>query len=118
MSRGWPKGDPLTAQMVTDAWVPYSAEMAVDLLGWPLKQVRDVFGQTVLVRPTLNGLEFGRPDPAPDSDEVRDEVTEIIERGIVSDREQADRFFPPPFTPDAGQLLRDLIAARDGAWST
>jgi hypothetical protein len=114
---GWAKGGPLTAQMVTNAWVPYSAEMAVDLIGWPVEQVREVFGDTVLVRQTLGGLEFGRPDPAPDSREVRDEVNEIIERGIVSTSEFANRFFPAPFTPDAGQLLRDLIAARDGAWS-
>lgn len=110
---GWPKDGTIHVQVMPGMWVPYCAEMAVDLIGWPLDQVREVFGDTVLVRQALNGLEFGRPEPAPDSAEVLDEVTEIIEGAS----EQADWFHPAPFTPDAGQLLRDLIAARDGAWS-
>jgi hypothetical protein len=75
---GWAKGDPLTVKVMPDMWVPYFAEMAVDLIGWPVEQVREVFGETVLVRQALNGLEFGRPEPAPNSDEVRTEVTELI----------------------------------------
>lgn len=66
---GWAKGGP---------WSPYSAELVVDFLGWPLERVRREFGDTVLIRRTLNGLEFARPVPAPDSPEVRAEVTAIL----------------------------------------
>jgi hypothetical protein len=117
---GWAKGDPFTVRLMSGAWVPYSAEMAVDLLDWPVGQVREVFGDTVLVRQTFGGLEFGRPEPAPDSVEVRDEVTEIIEQGIISAREQHRMFGGPPRPPDPDQLRRDLIAARDwdGSYSS
>lgn len=113
---GWSDGDSFTVKVMPDVWVPYSAELAVDLIGWPVEQVRDVFGETILVRQTFGGLEFGRPDPAPDSDEVRAEVAEIIEQGIISPAEQT-RWVrgPAPCLPD--QLRRDLIAVRDGAWS-
>lgn len=115
---GWAKGDPFTVEVMPGMWVPRSAETAVDLLGWPLKQVREVFGDTVLVRQTLNGLEFGRPDPAPDSPETRAEVEEIIRQGIISAREQHRLFSGPAAgATDPDQLRRDLIAARDGAWS-
>lgn len=114
---GWREDIPLTVKVMPDVWVPYSAELAVDLLGWPVEQVRDVFGDTVLVRQTLTGLEFGRPDPAPDSPETRDEVNKIIEQGIISPREQHYLFGGTPRLPDPDQLRRDLIAARDGVWS-
>lgn len=58
-------------------WTPYSAELAAEFLGWPVEEVRAEYGATVLIRPTLSGYEFGRPAPAPDSAEVRAEVTEI-----------------------------------------
>lgn len=109
----WAKGDQFTVRVMPSTWTPYSPEQAVDLLGWPVEQVREVFGDTVLVRRWLSRLEFGRPDPAPDSAEVRDEVTEIIERGVTSPREQHRLFRPPPRQPDPDQLRRDLIAARD-----
>ena len=66
---GWSKCGP---------WVPYSAELAVDYLGWPLERVRHEFGDTVLIRQTLSGLEFTRPVPAPDSPEVFAEVMAIL----------------------------------------
>lgn len=115
---GWNEGVSFTVKVMPGAWVPHSAELAVDLLGWPIEQVREVFGETVLVRQTFGGLEFGRPDPAPDSDEVRAEVAEIIGQGIISPTEQT-RWArgPAPRLPDPDQLRRDLIAARDRVWS-
>lgn len=110
---GWAKDTLEAVRVFPGAWVPYSAEMAVDLLGWPVRQVREVFGDTVLVRQTFSGLEFGRPEPAPDSAEARDEVTEIIEQGIITTAEQTRLFCPPTRLPDPDQLRRDLIAARD-----
>lgn len=110
---GWAKPDPFTVRVIPSVWTPYSPEQAVDLIGWPVEQVREVFGDTVLVRRWLSRLEFGRPDPAPDSAEVRDEVNEIIGQGIISPAEQHHLFCPPPRLPDPDQLRRDLIAARD-----
>lgn len=115
---GWGEGNSFTVRVMPGAWVPHSAELAVDLLGWPIEQVREVFGETVLARQTFGGLEFGRPDPAPDSDEVRAEVAEIIERGIVGPAEQTRwARSAVPCLPNPDQMRRDLIAARDGAWS-
>lgn len=115
---GWPKDTLVPVRVFPGTWVPYSPEMAAPLLDWPVEQVREVFGDTVLARQTLEGLEFGRPDPAPDSPEVRADVTEIIERGVISSREQTGLLHDPvPRFPDPEQLRRDLFAARDGAWS-
>ena len=115
---GWAEGHTFTVEVMPGMWVPHSAETAADLMGWPVEQVREVFGETVLVRQTFGGLEFGRPDPAPDSAETRAEVEDIIRQGMISPREQ-DRLFsgPPTGTVDPDQLRRDLTAARDGAWS-
>lgn len=76
----------------------------MDFLGWPIDQVREVFGETVLIRHALNGHEFGRPDPAPDSDEVRDEVTSILTRA---------RLEPPRQITFNGPGLADVINAID-----
>lgn len=110
---GWSKGDPFTVRVIPSTWTPYVPEAVVDLIGWPVEQVREVFGDTVLVRRWLSRLEFGRPEPSPDSVEVRDEVAEIIERGIISPAEQHRLFCGSPPVSDPDQLRRDLIAARD-----
>ncbi|MFG2001702.1 hypothetical protein ACGFNU_21380 [Spirillospora sp. NPDC048911] len=66
------------ARVLAGPWCPYPADLAVDYLGWPVERVRQEFGDTVLIRRTLNGYEFRRPDPAPDSAEVREQVTATI----------------------------------------
>jgi hypothetical protein len=73
-----PAGTTYEVTVHPSVWVPYAAEIAVDFLGWPLDRVIAEFGDTVLIRPTLNGYEFRRPTPAPDSPEVRAQVTTIL----------------------------------------
>lgn len=75
---GWSKGNPLTAQVFPGVWCPRAASVAAHILDRPLDDVIDEFGETVLIRETLNGFEVRRMPPAPDSPEVRAEVTEII----------------------------------------
>jgi hypothetical protein len=60
-------------------WVPYSPEFVAEWTGWTdltAEQIREQFGDVVLVRQGLSGVELrrGRPDPA----QVHAEVTAII----------------------------------------
>lgn len=75
---GWAKGDPLAAQVFPGVWRRLPADLAAELLGRPLDDLVEEFGETVLIRRTLDGFEVRKPPPAPDSPEVRAEVTEII----------------------------------------
>lgn len=75
---GRSKGNPLPAQVFPGVWCPRAASVAAHILDRPLDDVIDEFGERVLIRETLNGFEVRRMPPAPDSPEVRAEVTEII----------------------------------------
>lgn len=75
---GWGKGDPPAARVLPGTWHARAAAVAADLLDRPVSDVVEEFGETVLIRQTFNGFEFRRMPPAPDSPEVRAEVTEII----------------------------------------
>lgn len=70
--------EPLTVEIVKGAWTPFSADVATEHLGWPVERVREEFGDTVLIRFTGTGFECRRPDPAPDSPEIKAEVGRIL----------------------------------------
>ncbi|MEV4672720.1 hypothetical protein AB0K34_13780 [Actinomadura sp. NPDC049382] len=75
---GWSKSNPLTTRVLPGVWCARAAAVAAELLDRPLDDVVEEFGETVLIRQTLNGFEFRRMPPAPDSPETRAKVTEII----------------------------------------
>lgn len=57
-------------------WLPYPAELVCEVLRWDIDQVRVEFGDTVLIRVGLTGVEFRRGSPDPDR--VRAEVAGVI----------------------------------------
>lgn len=46
-------------------WIPYAAEVLVDIIGWPEEEIRAKFGDVVLVRQTRSGLQFAAGPPSP-----------------------------------------------------
>lgn len=69
----------LRAVEMKTAWIPYPPEIVSDWTGWTVGAVKKEFGDTVLVRHGVSGIEFQRgvSDPA----QVRAEVMDIIARG-------------------------------------
>jgi hypothetical protein len=66
------------------SWVPYSPELVVDMTGLPVEEIRDRYGDTVLVRMGLNGpLELKRGGVEPSPAEVR-ETAAILRQATAS----------------------------------
>lgn len=57
-------------------WIPMSPEMAADILGKPVDEVRATFGDTVMYRYTLTAIEF-KPGPLSET-EMRASVSRIL----------------------------------------